>query len=79
MFWTKFSQKAYFRSDYIKLFRTGANRHKGILMSLLLLAVETITCEFTDIISSVSFPERRQRQIWRFIRLMYPLNNEDKY
>ena len=27
---------------YIKLFRTGANRHNGILMSLLLLDAETI-------------------------------------
>ena len=26
---------------YIKLFRTGANRHNGILMSLLLLDAET--------------------------------------
>ena len=26
---------------YIKLFRTGADRHNGILMSLLLLATET--------------------------------------
>ena len=28
---------------YIKLFRTGADRHKGILMSLLLLVAETET------------------------------------
>ena len=27
---------------YIKLFRTGADRHNGILMSLLLLVAETI-------------------------------------
>ena len=27
---------------YIKLFRTGTDRHNGILMSLLLLVVETI-------------------------------------
>ena len=27
---------------YIKLFRTGANRYNGILMSLLLLVAETI-------------------------------------
>ena len=27
---------------YIKLFRTGAERHNGILMSLLLLVAETI-------------------------------------
>ena len=30
---------------YVKLFRTEAERHKGILMSLLLLVVETITCK----------------------------------
>ena len=29
---------------YIKLFRTDANKHNGILMSLLLLVAETITC-----------------------------------
>ena len=28
---------------YIKLFRTGADRHNGILMSLLLLVTETIS------------------------------------
>ena len=27
---------------YIKLFRTGAERHNGILMSLLLIVAETI-------------------------------------
>ena len=27
---------------YIKLFRTGADRHNGILMSLILLVTETI-------------------------------------
>ena len=27
---------------YVKVFRTGADRHKGILMSLLLLVAETI-------------------------------------
>ena len=30
---------------YIKLFRTRAERHNGILMSLLLLIAETITLE----------------------------------
>ena len=29
-------------SHYIKLFRTGANRHNGILMSLLLLVAEAM-------------------------------------
>ena len=28
---------------YIKLFRTGADRHNGVLMSLLLLVTETTT------------------------------------
>ena len=27
---------------YIKLFQTGADRHKGILMSILLIVAETI-------------------------------------
>ena len=60
MFWTKFAQKGYFRSEReklllclrpwllltvwvtycLKLFRTGANRYNGILMSL--LVTETI-------------------------------------
>ena len=56
--WTKFAQKGYFWSKtknlhfrvrtsmvvtyYIKLFRTGAERHNSILMSLLLLVTETI-------------------------------------
>ena len=31
---------------YIKLFRTGADRYKGILMSLLLLVAETTTICF---------------------------------
>ena len=54
---TKFAQKSYFRSktekldfrvrpcsllNYIKLSRTGADRHNGVLMSLLLLVAETI-------------------------------------
>ena len=30
---------------YIKLFRTGADRHNGILMSLLLLVAETTRCK----------------------------------
>ena len=30
-------------TSYIKLFRTGANRHNGILMSLFLLVAETIS------------------------------------
>ena len=30
-------------TNYIKLFRTGADRHNGILMSILLLVVETNT------------------------------------
>ena len=32
---------------YIKPFRKGADRHNGILMSLLLLAAETIITKFT--------------------------------
>ena len=54
-FWTKFAQKGYpvehgkialvrvsmVVTYYIKLFRTGADRHNGILMSLLLLVQKT--------------------------------------
>ena len=29
---------------YVKLFRAGANRHNGILISLLLLLTEAINC-----------------------------------
>ena len=35
---------------YIKLFRTGADRHNDILMSLLLLVAETIIGEANDIL-----------------------------
>ena len=41
---------------YIKLFRVGADRHNGILMSLLLLAAETITT--TCIWISEAAPQR---------------------
>ena len=34
---------------YIKLFRTGADRHNGILMSLLLLVAETIISYDTNL------------------------------
>ena len=35
---------------YVKLFRTGANRHSGILMSLLLLVSEAIIATLYAII-----------------------------
>ena len=36
---------------YIRLFRTGADRHNGILMSLLLLVAETIMHAFCRLVN----------------------------
>ena len=43
-----FSRASMVVTYYIKLFRTGADRHNSILMSLLLLVAETITKYFTE-------------------------------
>ena len=53
-FCTKFARKGYFRVQintyYIKLFRTGADKHNGILMSLLLLVAETIIKDCDNVV-----------------------------
>ena len=40
---------------YIKLFRTGANRHTGIIMSLLLLVAETVSINYMYFFVDVSY------------------------
>ena len=45
---------------YIKLFRTKADRHNGILMSLLLLVSETINTQFEIL-------ERSERDIKKYL------------
>ena len=47
---------------YIKLFRTGADKHNGILMSLLLLVAETIR-KFLNTKSRYLLPHNYSRKI----------------
>ena len=49
---------------YIKFFRTGSDRHNGILMSLLLLVAETITLNSQYYIVYVMFLFNKNIMIW---------------
>ena len=57
---------------YIKLFRTVADRHNGILMSLLLLVAETIISYDTNLkvikrkLGLSSYFQRRRRTVYNY-------------
>ena len=61
-------------SYYIKLFRTGADRHNGILMSLLLLVAETKTVKYNSWVKQICYTKKHNLILWKYLRKNFLLN-----
>ena len=64
---------------YIKLFRSGANRHNGILMLLLLLLAETIKQEVGNdlsvcvlLTSRLKENQNKENEIVEMMKVLHP-------